>query len=335
MRKIDIFNHIMPRKFFDRLQKIAPNLMVLDYFRNLPALWDLDAHLRVMDQFEGYEQVISLSNPPIENLGGPDETPGYARMVNDLMAELVQKHPDRFPGFIASLPMNNPEASAQEANRAITELNACGVQIFSNVLGRPLSEPEYFQVFETVAEHDLPVWVHPMRMPNHPDYVTEEKSEDEIWFTFGWPYETTACMTRLIYSGIFDKLPGLKIITHHMGGMIPYFANKIDLGFSQVFKGEVSKNPIVEKTGLKKQPIEYYKMLYGDTSTNGSASAMRCGHDFFTTKNCVFGTDSPFDPLGGGHLIGGTIAAINTLEIPDAEKQMIFAGNAQRLLRLQ
>jgi predicted TIM-barrel fold metal-dependent hydrolase len=86
--------------------------------------------------------------------------------------------------------------------------------------------------------------------------------------------------------------------------------------------------------GLKKAPIEYYKMLYGDTSTNGSVSAMRCGHDFLTTDHCVFAPDSPLDPIGGAHLIGGTIDAINALEIPDAEKETISSGNARRLLKL-
>ena len=334
MDKIDVLNHFMPKEFFDKLHDIIPGHMVLDAFARLPALWDLDEHLRVMDKFDGYQQVLCLSNPPIENLGTPDQTPEYARMANDMLSALVQRRADRFPGFIASLPMNNPDAAAIEAERAITDLNARGIQMFTNVKGKPLSEPEFHQIFEVAAAHDLPVWVHPMRMPDHADYASEEKSEDEIWFTFGWPYETTACMTRLIYSGLFDKLPELKIISHHMGGMIPYFADKISLGFSQIFKGEVDKNPVADARGLKKAPIEYYKMLYGDTSTNGSASAMRCGHDFFTTDHCVFATDAPFDPEGGAHLIGGTIDAVNALEIPGAEKEMIFSGNAKRLLKL-
>ena len=77
-----------------------------------------------------------------------------------------------------------------------------------------------------MAAHDLPVWVHPMRTAQFSDYASEQESQNEIWFSFGWPYETTACMTRLIYSGLFDELPDLKIISHHMGGMIPYFARQ-------------------------------------------------------------------------------------------------------------
>src|SRR4029434_980871 len=118
-----------------------------------------------------------------------------------------------------------------EIDRALTQLGARGIQVFTNVAGKPLSAPQCSLFVETMLAHDLPVWVHPMRGPQFADYASEKVSENEIWFSFGWPYETTACMTRLIFSGIFDELPTLKIITHHMGGMIPYFAGKIKLGF--------------------------------------------------------------------------------------------------------
>lgn len=335
MRKIDIFNHIMPREIFDQLQVWVPGHPIGNLFKGVPALWDLDEHRRVMDQFEGYQQVLSLSNPPIETLGEPAATPAIATRVNDALAALCQQHPDRFPTFIASLPMNNPEAAVREAERAVRDLGARGVQLFTHVNGVPLSAPQFFGVFETMARLDLPVWVHPMRLANHPDYTSEEQSDAEVWFLFGWPYETAACMTRLIYSGIYDKLPGLKIISHHMGGVIPYFAGKLELGFSQIFTGSIEHNPAQEKYGLQRQPKEYFKLLYGDTATNGSLPAMQCGHAFFTSERALFATDAPFDPLGGAWLIGGTIAALDALDISDAERQRIYSGNAIELLRLE
>ena len=332
--KIDVFNHILPKHVFERIREVAPQIPILSSFSNLPELWDVDAHLRLMDGYDGYRQVLSLSNPPIEMLGSPEVTPKLAQLANDGLAEICRKHPDRFPTFIASMPMNNPAAAVKEAERAIKELNARGIQIFSNVLGKPLSSPEFYPLFETMARFDLPIWVHPMRGPNFADYATESASEDEIWFTFGWPYETSACMTRLIYSGIFDKLPNLKIITHHMGGMIPFFAEKINLGFKQIFDGKVDRNPTAEKAGLKRPLIDYYRMLYADTSTNGSASAARCGLDFFGADHCLFATDAPFDSRGGHHLIGGTIRAIDSLDIAASDRQAIYEGNAKRLMRL-
>ena len=185
-----------------------------------------------------------------------------------------------------------------------------------------------------MAEHDLPVWVHPMRGPNFPDYASEKTSENEIWFMFGWPYETTACMARLIYSGLFDELPALKIITHHMGGMIPYFSGKISLSFSQIFFGTPERNPMAEKAGLKKPPIDYFKMLYADTAL-GEIAPTRCGHAFFGTDKCMFATDAPFDAEQGHTLIRNTIEAVNALEISAAEKSAHFRRQrAQALLRL-
>ena len=331
---LDVFNHFMPKSIFDRLAGLVPGHATLTAFPQLPTLWDVDARLRMMDEFDGLQQVLSLANPPIEQLGPPDKTPALARIANDGLAELCRKHAQRFPCFIASMPMNNVEACVREADRAIRELGAKGIQVFSNVLGKPLSAPEFRPLFRRMAEHDLPVWIHPIRGPQFADYASEKVSENEIWFTFGWPYETTACVTRLIFSGLYDELPGLKIITHHMGGMVPFYAGKIDLGFDQIFHGKTGDNPLARKAGLKKKPVEYYRMIYADTALNGSLPATRCGHEFFSTGHCLFATDAPFDAEQGRMLIRETIKAVNGLDIPRAEKDRIFAGNARSLLKL-
>jgi aminocarboxymuconate-semialdehyde decarboxylase len=330
---IDIFNHFMPKAHLERLAELIPSHPVLTAFPRLKTLWDVDARLRLLDEFDGLQQVLSLANPPLELLAPPDVTPDIARRANDALAELCRKHPDRFPTFVAALPMNNIEATLAEIDRAVHELGARGVQVFTNVAGKPLSAPDYRPIFQRMAAHDLPVFVHPMRGPNFPDYASEQASENEIWFSFGWPYETTACMTRLIYSGLFDELPTLKIITHHMGGMIPYFHSKINLGFRQIFFGTSERNPAAEDAGLKQRPIEYYKMLYADTAL-GEPAPTRCGHAFFGTAKCVFATDAPFDAEEGRALLRNTINAVEALEISAAEKERIFSGNARTLLKL-
>lgn len=330
---IDIFNHFMPAPYFDRLKKLAPELPAATAFPRLRTLWDLDARLRLLDQFGDYQQVLSLANPPLELLPSPEQTPDYARMANDGLADLCRRHPQRFPTFIASLPMNNIDAALHEIDRAVNDLGAKGIQVFTNVAGKPLSAPEYRPIFARMVQLDLPVWVHPMRGPQFSDYATEKTSENEIWFTFGWPYETTACMTRLIYSGLYDEFPKLKIITHHMGGMIPYFAGRIALGFRQIFFGAPDRNPGAET--LKKPPGDYFKMLYADTALNGDAAATACGHAYFGTSQCLFATDAPFDAEQGRGLIAKTIAAVEALDISAAEKARIFNGNARALLKLQ
>jgi predicted TIM-barrel fold metal-dependent hydrolase len=330
---IDIFNHFMPKAYLDRLGDLIPGHPVLTAFPRLKTLWDLDARRKLLDEFGEMQHVLSLANPPPELIAPPDKSPELVRFANDALAEICRKHPDRFPAFVASLPMNNVEASVREADRAVQTLGARGVQVFTNVAGEPLSDRKFRPVFALMAKHDLPVWVHPMRTAQFSDYASEKESQNEIWFSFGWPYETTACMTRLIYSRIFDELPGLKIISHHMGGMIPFFSGKIKLGFRQIFAGAGGSNPAAVEAGLKKPPVEYYKMLYADTAL-GEVAPTRCGHAFFGTDHCLFATDAPFDAEEGRYLTRNTIAAVNALEVSQADKDAIFSGNARKLLKL-
>ncbi len=332
---LDIFNHFTPRAFLDKIGTLIPGHPILTAFPQLPTLLDLDARLRLLDEFPGLQQVLSLANPPIEILGPPEKTPDLAREANDRLAEICRLYPDRFPGFVAALPLNNVEASVAEAKRAIEDLGACGVQMYTNVNGIPLSAPALRPIFAAMEAHDLPIWVHPIRGPNMPDYATETVSEDEVWFMFGWPYETTACMTRLIFSGIFDAHPRLKIITHHSGGMIPFFSGKIKLGFAQIFFGTRDENPIAKKRGLKRPPLDYFKMLYADTAVNGELDSLKCGHAFFGNAHMVLATDAPFDSEKGRWLIRDTIAAVNALDISDEDRQAIFTGNARKLLNMK
>ncbi|MDX3911725.1 MAG: amidohydrolase family protein [Sphingobium sp.] len=332
--RLDIFAHYLPEPVFRRFQTILPDNFGLRIFEKLPELWNIDSRLALMAEYADYQQILSLSNPPIELLGTPDETPALARFANDALADVCQAHPDRFPGFIANLPMNNPAAAVVEANRVVTELGASGIQIYTNVLGKPLSDPSFLPIFETMVKHDLPVWIHPMRGPNFADYATEDASADEIWFTFGWPYETSAAITRLIFSGIFDKLPSLKIITHHMGGMIPYFSEKIGIGFNQIFDGAENVNPLAVRAGLKRPLLDYYRMLYADTAINGSRAAAVCGHAFFGSDHLLFASDAPFDYNGGRKLMSGAIDAVGSLAVSEDERNKILWANARTLLRL-
>jgi aminocarboxymuconate-semialdehyde decarboxylase len=250
--KLDVFNHIFPKRFYDRMLKVAPDGKDMHKrVRAIPAIVDLADRFRIMDMFDDYAQVISLGSPPIEAFGPAPLSTELARLANDGMAELVAKHPDRFPAFIASLPMNDPQGLLDEAERAVRKLGAVGVQVFTNVLGAPLTAPETLPLFGLMAELDLPIWMHPARGADFPDYQKEKKSHYEIWWTFGWPYETSAAMAHIVFEGLFDKHPAIKIITHHMGGMIPFYAGKIDLGFDQIFHGKTDENPVAKKAGLR------------------------------------------------------------------------------------
>ena len=165
---IDVFNHFMPKPYLDRLSQLIPGHVATTAFPRLKTLVNVEARLKLLDEFDGMQQVLSLANPPLELVGGPNVTPDLARVANDSLAEVCRKHPDRFPTFVAALPMNNMEATLAEIDRAIGDLDARGVQVFTNVAGKPLSAPEFRPLFKRMAEHDLPIWVHPMRGPNFP-----------------------------------------------------------------------------------------------------------------------------------------------------------------------
>jgi predicted TIM-barrel fold metal-dependent hydrolase len=338
--KLDIFPHIFPLAYFERMKAIAqanaPLAGQIKRWLNIPVLWDLDARIRMMRRFPGYRQVLTLSLPAIEFLAGPQEAPALARIANDGMAEICAKHPDLFPAFVASLPMNNVPAALAEMDRAIGTLGAKGVQIFTNVNGRPLDELEFYPLFERmVVKHDLPIWVHPTRTAKFADYPTETKSKYEIWWAFGWPYETTAFMARMVFSGMFDKLPKLRIITHHLGAMAPFFDKRIGYGLDQLGSRTSDEDYESLLKSMRKRPVDYFRMFYGDTSVNGSAPAIRCGLDFFGIRHVLFGTDCPFDPQGGPLFIRENIKAIDSLALASGDRRRLYFGNAIQMLRLK
>ncbi|MBI4463193.1 MAG: amidohydrolase, partial [Acidobacteria bacterium] len=298
--KIDIFPHIFPRAFYERMLNTSGGAgYIQKRVRNVPALVDLDIRFRIMDQFPEYQQVLTLTSPPLEVLGDPKTSPELASIANDGMAELVNKHRDRFPGFVASLPMNNMDACLKEVDRAIQQLGARGVQIFSNVNGRPLDEPEFRPLFERMAAHDLPIWLHPARPSTFSDYPVEKKSRYEMWWVFGWPYETSVAMGRLVFAGIFDAFPNLKIITHHTGAMVPYFEGRIGPGLDQLGARTPEADADLVKHSLRRRPLDYFRMFYADTAVFGATQALECGIGFFGADHVLFGSDMPFDPENG------------------------------------
>ena len=243
--KIDVYNHILPKPYFDKMVSMSKQgAYMMKRATDIPMLYDLDARFAKIDQFgEDYVQILSLNLPPIEVVAGPEDSPELARVANDSMAEVVAQHPDRFPGFVASLPLNNMDAALEETDRAINELGAKGVQIGSNVNGRPLDEPEFIPLFAKMAEHDRPIWLHPTRSAaDIPDYRSENRSYYDMWWAFGWPYETSVAMGRIVMSGVFDRHPDIKIIAHHMGAMIPYFEGRVGAGLDQL--GSRNDDPV-------------------------------------------------------------------------------------------
>ena len=215
MLKIDIFPHIFPAKYKEALYKeMGPGhyKSVLD---TMATMYDLDYRFRLMDKFEGLMHILTIGGPPLENIVNPQKAIDLAKLANDEMAELVYKYPDRFAAAVAWLPLNDIDATLQEIDRTIKDLKFRGIQIYTPTMDKSLDSPEFLPIYQKMAEYNLPIWIHPTRPRDYSDYRSEPDSLYRIYWYFGWPYETSAAMARLVMSGILEKYPNLKFITHY------------------------------------------------------------------------------------------------------------------------
>jgi len=296
---IDVFNHCLPPEFVTACRKVMTRpLVMFDRAAEMPGMSDLGERCRIMDEFDGYQQILSLGSPAVEAIAGPDESPELARIGNDSQAQWRAAYPDRFPGFIASLPMNNPPAALDEARRAVNDLGAVGVQLYTNVNGMPLDRPEFLEVFALMAELDRPVWLHPLRASTVADYPGEDVSKYDIWWAFGWPHETSVCCSRLVFAGIFDRWPELKIITHHAGGTIPMMEGRLGPGLDLMGERYPPQHADAAQTELRERPLEAFRRFHADTATFGSKSAVEAGAAFFGSERMLFASDFPFAGIG-------------------------------------
>lgn len=325
--KIDAFCHILPVKFKELVEKDYPSPL-LD-IRN-PTLYDLDHRFRIMDKYQGLVHVLSLATPPLEAIANPSQSAELAKMANDQMAELVFRYPDRFVAAVAALPLNDIDASLREIDRAVNDLKFRGIQIFTNINGKPLDSPEFMPIYQKMAEYNLPVWIHPFRPITFADYKSEEKSTYVIHLIFGWPYESTVAMMRLVFGGVLEKYPNLKLIAHHCGAMIPSLWQRITHamdGHEMVGKGHFKKN-------LTRPPIDYFRMFYTDTAINDNPAGLMCGLDFYGVDHLLFASDMPYDNQNGDRKTRECINAVEKMNISDADKKKIFEDNIIKLLRL-
>ena len=346
MQKIDCFSHILPAKYLQALYDKTPDKRAAGAYYDVtsPGVRDLDMRFRIMDHHENYAQILSIAEPTVESVATPRLAEELAKIANNSMAELVRKYPDRFLAAVACLPMNNIKAALKEIDRVIIQLGFRGIQISTNILDKPLDSPEFAPVFEAMNYYQLPILLHPRHMGSGPRAFSRAATQaEEVPFIndrvgrlaqkpFNWTFETTIAMGRLVWSGMLEKYPNLKIITHHCGGLIPYQANRISQS-NGIWEGEAFR---ARDFGwhLTKRPIDYYKMIYGDTAVWGNAASLMCGLDFFGPDHIVFGTDMGFGNEGGAYFVRETIRAIDQMPIPEEYKRKIFEENPRQLFQL-
>lgn len=332
---IDIFCHWVPKAYgAAALQASDQPQHMLERALAIPVMTDVEKRLALLDTFPAYRQVPCLVSPPLEALAGPEKAAELARIANDGMAEMAARCPERFPGFFASLALNHPAAMLKEARRAIDELGACGVQIFTSMNGEAVDAPPFQDLFALMAEIDRPILMHPTLEMDRPDYAGESYSRYELWWVLGWPYETSKAMYRLVFSGLFDRWPDLKIITHHGGGMIPMVEGRLNAGLAAYGTRTPARLREKETTPLRGEPLAAFRRFYTDTATFGSLGSAELALRFFGPERVLFATDMPFGPRQGAAHIRDTLAIVDALPISPEQRAALLHGNAERLLRL-
>lgn len=325
--KIDIYCHLIPPRLKDLM--FEKQKTIRELVTNV-TLYDLDARFRVMDRYPDVAQVLTVPGATPDDLAGPAGAVDLARKINDEMAELVEKYPYRFAGGVAVLPTSNIDASLKEIDRAVNELKLRGILLRIPINGKAVDRPEFMPLYEKMCQLNLPIWFHPFKNPRVPDYPEETESRYLIWHLWGLVVESTYSMTRLVMSGVMEKYPRLKIIIHHCGAMVPYFSERITNHYHQ----SESRNRTNFTAGLTELPVEYFRRFYTDTAIIGNTPALMCAYAFYGADHILFGSDAPFDAQLGDYGIKRTIAAIEQMDIPAADKKKIFEDNARLLLRL-
>lgn len=273
---------------------------------------DPEVRLQIMDKYGIEVQALSQTAPVLIG-SNADEAAEICRLSNDANYALCKSYPDRFVN-ISIISLLDIGSALKELDRSIADLGCRGVTVASNQNGKGLDSPEYNSLYEKLVEHNLPLWLQPTNWGSYP--LVDLENGMGAMNVIGWPFDTTQAVWRLIMGGVLDRYPPLKIVTHHCGAMIPYFAGRIERTFSQ---------------HLPRPASTYWNNIYGDTALSGSLPACQCGYAFFGSNRMMFGSDYPF---GGEAGINNNLTSVRSINIPTGDMQKILTENAKALLKI-
>ena len=319
--KIDVHAHLYPDAYAKEVESLCSDLVRDGSWRGPMSqagtfspqmLRSEEERIAEMNTAGIDVQVLSLSIP---NVYFEDSAKSLylAQIANDSFAEVCRKYPGRFMA-LASIPLEFPDLAVQEMHRAIDRLGMCGLVIGGNIRGKPLNSPEFLPVFQEADRMNLAIFIHPM-LPAGIEALREYGMAASI----GYLADSTTAITRLVFSGLFEKCPNLKMIIPHMGGIVPFNIERID--YSYRTRPECRQN-------ISMPPSEYFKRFYYD-SANYHVPSMRCGYETFGARHMVVGSDFPFRPVKSAEFI----TTIRALGLSEEEEELIFSGNALRILR--
>jgi aminocarboxymuconate-semialdehyde decarboxylase len=324
MPVIDFHNHYYPPGYLKALQSGQSQVRVSyddrgnpllhypgDYNIAVPGQRDLTIREKMLDDLGIDMQVLTMTTP-----GTHVETPAaaarLASLVNDEFAEGIAAHPGRFTA-LATLPLNDPHASVKELERAMRQLGLRGAMLFGNVNGIALADRRYWPLYELADELEAVLYIH----PTHPLGV---EAMTDFWLMplVGFLFDTTLAAAKLVFAGLPERFPRIRWALAHLGGAIPYLAERLDRGH-RAFK-ECRQN-------IQRPPSEYLKKFYFDT-VNFDPDALKLAIAFAGADHLLAGSDY-------AHQIGSPtlmLESIRALEISEEDRARILGGNAARLL---
>lgn len=326
MRVIDFHNHYYPPKYMTALQSGQSSVRVTVDDEGNPVIHypgdfnvavrghrDLAYRQEVLDSHGVDMQVLTLTTP-----GTHVETPAtavhLAALVNDEFREAIETRGGHFSA-LATLPLNDPAASAAELDRAMRQLGLPGAMLFSNVNGVALSDQRYWPLYEVANELGAVLYIH----PEHPVGV-EAMLDYWLMPLVGFLFDTTLAAASLVFSGVVERFPRIRWALCHLGGAIPYLAERLDRGF-EAFPDC--------RANISRPPSSYLKDFYYDT-VNFNQGALKLAIDFAGASHVLAGSDYP-------HKIGSIpsmLEAVRSLSVSDTDRVAIAGGNAARLLGL-
>jgi len=334
---IDFQAHIFPPSYLDEMKRLdgAVILEEPDPYSGMNYFYDkklkcrintatfqgqnIERRLEHMDRLGVDVHVLTIPAPGADRFEG-DGAIKIARIANDAIAGIARRHPKRFIGFF-TLPTCDVKVSLDELERSVNELGLKGFGCFANLNGQALDREELFPIYERLAKYKLPVYIHPTA-----PLATEATGIDIMpTLIFGWAFDSTVAMTRLVYGHVLERFPEINFVVADVGGVLAFFAQRA----INIYSGRTEE--IRQRYGLKENPLDSFRRFYVDTADH-PASTLRCVKDFFGAERMVLGTNYPYGPEEGCLLVKNSLKAIDGLELAATEKEKILGGNAARIL---
>lgn len=280
---------------------------------------NIERRLQHMDQLGIDVHVLTIPAPGADRFEGAGAT-SIARVANDAIAAIARKHPKRFVGFF-TLPTCDVKASLDELERSVHDLGLRGFGCFANLNGQALDREELFPIYERLAKYKLPVYIHPTA-----PLATEATGIDIMpTLIFGWAFDSTVAMTRLVYGRVLERFPEINFVVADVGGVLAFFAQRA----INIYSGRTEE--IRQRYGLQENPLDSFRRFYVDTADH-PASTLRCVKDFFGPDRMVLGTNYPYGPEEGCVLVKNSLKAIDGLGLDASEREKIVGGNAAKIL---